>query len=276
MAQPTTGNERPAPREAVDEEREELAVRVSNWLEFPLAVLALISLALLVAELTGAGVGSWDGWIVEAQLPISLIFFVAFVFELAIAPSKLRYLRSNWLTAIAVFLPFLRIFRAARALRLLRGARALRGLSVVRVVTGLNRSTRALGRFLEENFFGYVLLLTALITITSAAGVFYLERTNSEANITTFGDALWFAATVVTTINSPHEPVTLEGRILAFLLRIFGLAVIGYLTATIAVFLIGRYPRGGESELRDELRSVREQLASLEETIRANGPRDRT
>ncbi len=276
MAQPTNGNELPASHEAVEEEREELSVRVSNWLEVPLAILALISLAFLVVELTGRGVGTWRGWILEAQLPISLIFFVAFVFELTIVPSKLRYLRSNWLTAIAVFLPFLRIFRAARALRLLRGARALRGLSVVRVVTGLNRSTRALGQFLEQNFFGYLLLATALITLTSAAGIFYLERTNPEANITNFGDALWFAATVVTTINSPHEPVTLEGRLLAFLLRIFGLAVIGYLTATIAVFLIGRYPRHGESELRDELRSVREKLASLEETIRASGPPDRT
>lgn len=275
MGQPANDDQLPPGNESVDEEREELAVRISNWLELPLAILAVISLALLIVELTGAGVGTWSTWLLEAQLPISLIFFVAFVFEFSIAPSKRRYLRSNWLTAIAVFLPFLRVFRAARALRLLRGARTLRGLSVVRVVTGLNRSTRAMGSFLEENLFGYVLLMTALVTVASAAGIFYLERTHSGANINNFGDALWFAATVVTTINSPHEPVTLEGRILAFLLRIFGLAVIGYLTATIAVFLIGRHPRSEDSELREELRAVREQLTRLEETLRTSTPRGR-
>lgn len=252
----------------VEDEREELAGRVSRWLRVPLDVLAFVALILVVVEFTTDDSNPWRGMVLRATLPISVIFFVAFVFELVIAPSKKTYLSRNWLTAIAVALPFLRVLRALRALRLLRGGRALRGLSVVRVVAGLNRGTRALGRFFEQNRFGYVLILTVIVTLTAGAGVYYLERDQAGSNITSVGDALWFAATVVTTINSPLEPVTLEGRVLAFLLRVFGLAVIGYITATIAVFLLGRPAEHEAEATREELRAIREQLAAIEAALR--------
>jgi len=251
-----------------DDEREELAERVSRWLRVPLDVLAFVALVLVVLEFTTDDANALRGVILHATLPISVIFFLAFAFELTIAPSKTRYLSRNWPTAIAVVLPFLRIFRALRALRLLRGARAIRGLSVVRVVAALNRGTRALGRFFEQNRFGYVLILTVIVTLTAGAGVYYLERDHASSNINSVGDAIWFAATVVSTINSPLEPVTLEGRILAFLLRVFGLAVIGYITATIAVFLLGRPAEHEAQATREELRAIREQLAAIEASLR--------
>jgi len=44
-----------------------------------------------------------------------------------------------------------------------------------------------------------------------------------------FWEALWWATTVVTTINVGIEPTTVEGRIVGLLLRVFGLGVFGYL-----------------------------------------------
>jgi hypothetical protein len=75
--------------------------------------------------------------------------------------------------------------------------------------------------------------------VTAAAGAFYFERGQPSANIQTWGDALWWASAIITTINSPFETVTFEGRVIALLLRIFALAVSGYLTAIIAVYLLG-------------------------------------
>jgi voltage-gated potassium channel len=237
-------------------ERGELQHRLSAWLDVPLTVLALIMLALLVVEFTVDLSPTWSRRIEQVQLAIWVVFVAAFALELALAPSKLGYLRRNWLTAISVALP------ALRSLRLLRVARALRGLSLVRTVATLNRGTRALEHIVRKGQFGYVLLLTFLVTVTAAAGAYYFERDIPDAAIRTPGEALWWAATIVTTINSPLETVTLEGRVLALLLRVFGLAISGYLTATIAVYLLGATRRDETADL--ELRRLRLEVVRLQ------------
>lgn len=179
---------------------------------------------------------------------------------MVLAPSKVRYLKKNWLTAISVALP------ALRAVRIPRVARALRGLSLVRLMTTLNRGSRALGQVVRQGQFGYVLLLMLLVTVTAAAGAYYFELNEPGATITTPGEAFWWAATLLTTMNSSLETITLEGRVIGLLLRFFALAASGYLTATIAVYLLGpgQGPQQAEAD-RAELREPRLQVARLEQ-----------
>ena len=217
----------------VQQERGEFLGRISDWLDLPLTILAFVMLGLLILELTVPLSPDWARRVAQAQTAIWVIFVAAFLFELALAPSKIEYLKKNWLTAISVALP------ALRTVRLLRFARALRGLSLVRIVTTLNRGTRALENVLHKGQFGYVLILALVISVTAAAGAYYFERSEPSANIQTFGDALWWSVTIITTINSPYETITFEGRVIALLLRIFALAISGYLTAIIAVYLLG-------------------------------------
>ena len=44
----------------------------------------------------------------------------------------------------------------------------------------------------------------------------------------------------VITAGSEYYPITPEGRSLAFLIALFGYAIFGYVTATLATFFIGR------------------------------------
>ena len=44
----------------------------------------------------------------------------------------------------------------------------------------------------------------------------------------------------VITAGSEYYPLTPEGRGLAFLIALFGYAIFGYVTATLATFFIGR------------------------------------
>lgn len=220
-------------------QRVELGKRVQHWLEAPLAVLGLVMLALIIVEFGFDLSPTWAGPVTRAQTTIWVIFIAAFVFEFALAPSKIRYLRRNWLTALAVVIPALRVFRIFNALRVVRAGSVFRGGGLIRVTTSLNRGSQALGRFFRTNRFGYLVVLATVVTLTAAAAVYFLEKSAPDANITSFGQAIWWAATVVTTVNAPLEPVTIEGRIVAFALRLFGLAVIGYITATIAVWLLG-------------------------------------
>jgi len=252
-------------------QRGELLTRISDWLDVPLSMLAFVMLGLLVLELA-ADLGSpWARRVEQAQTAIWAIFAAAFAFELLLAPSKLEYLKKNWLTAISVLLPALRV------VRLFRVARALRGLRLVRIVTGLNRGTRALGNIVRRGRFGYVLLLTLLVTVTSAAGAYYFERTEPGANILTPGDAFWWAATLVTTMNSPFETITFEGRVIGLLLRVFALAISGYLTAIIAVYLLGgKGPAEPTQPDPTELRQLCDEIARLERLIERRLPEPRT
>lgn len=107
-------------KEVLDGERWEVLQRLEDWLEVPMLVLGFVWLALLIVELT------WDlNRLLElAGVVIWMIFIVDFTLRFVLAPSKETYLKHNWLTAIALFVPALRVFRVIRVLRVLRTARA--------------------------------------------------------------------------------------------------------------------------------------------------------
>lgn len=59
------------------------------------------------------------------------------------------------------------------------------------------------------------------------------ERGQSDANIGTYGDAVWWALTTVSTVGyGDHFPVTVTGRSVAGGLMVAGIALLGTLTAT--------------------------------------------
>src|SRR5688572_30878891 len=104
----------------VNKERREILERLEGWLETPMIVLGFIWLALLIVELR------WglNPFLEIAGTVIWGIFILDFVVRLIIAPYKLSYVKSNWLTVIALIIPAFRILRMLRALRMLRLARA--------------------------------------------------------------------------------------------------------------------------------------------------------
>ncbi len=190
-------------RLADTERRGRVQQRVTAWFDVTLSVLAVVVVVLIILELAAPLSEAWTARLARMQLAIWAVFVVAFLIELYLAPSKPQYLREHWLVALSLALPLLRIFRVVRGLRVLRGARAARGLTVARVVSALNRGTRSLRRFIVVSRFAYLLALTVLGTMVAAAASFYLERGAPQATITNFGEALWWSATVVTTVNSP-------------------------------------------------------------------------
>ena len=81
------------------------------------------------------------------------------------------------------------------------------------------------------------------------------ERNSPDANIKTFGDGLWWAATTVTTVGyGDRFPTTPLGRLIAVVLMLVGIALLGVITATIATWFVGR------------LQVVEEEVAEVKET----------
>ena len=96
---------------------------------------------------------------------------------------------------------------------------------------------------LRDDFRGrvgsYLLVSVSLLGFVAALGVFEAERDAPEASITTFGDALWWVLTTITTVGyGDLYPVTTEGRLVAAGLMVAGIAVLGTVTAAIATWFL--------------------------------------
>ena len=260
-------SERAPTKQETELERESLQERISNWLDVPLAILSLIWTGLLVAELAFTLSSEASARVTQAGLVIWFLFAVAFFFELALAPNKRRYLRRNFLAAISIFLPF------ARAIRVVRVVRLLRSISLVRIVLISNRATKALGQLLSDNQFQYVLALVVVITLMGATGVYFFERDIPNTPFYSLGEALWWSATTVTTVNVGIEPTSAEGRIVALLLRVVAVGVFGYVAGSVASYLVGQRTGRPEAvqqdrdalvQLSDEVRELRASIERLE------------
>lgn len=261
----------PSPsKEEVDRERNEVLEQLEAWLETPLLILGFAWLILLVVELIW-GLNSFLQALVTA---IWIVFVIDFVVRFVLAPQKLAYVKRNWLTAISLVVPALRVLRFARVLRL---ARATRGLRLVRIVSSLNRGMRALRASMGRRGFGYVLALTVAVTLVGAAGMQAFEGQGPDGDaLDNYGEALWWTAMLMTTIGSEYWPVTGEGRLLAFLLALYGLAVFGYLTATLATYFIGQEAGNQEADIASErsIRALHAEVAALHAELERLAPLD--
>lgn len=267
---PSNGQHGNTDREALTHERLQLIQRLEAWLETPMLVLAFVWLALLVLELIWGASALFE----TVGLGIWGIFILNFFLEFTLAPRKVAYLKSNWLTALSLLVPALRVFRLIRVLRVLRMARAARGLRLLRVVSSLNRSMGALGASLNRRGFGYVVALTVLVTLGGAAGMYALE--NEVPNgLHSYGEALWWTAMIMTTMGSQYWPQTLEGRGLCVALALYAFGVFGYVTATLATFFVGRDAENADAGLAgaQALAALQADVAALRDEIRELGLR---
>jgi len=252
-------------RERIKEERRSLVARLEDWLETPLLILGFVWLVLLVIELTG----NLSPALELAGTIIWIIFIVDFALKFLLAPDKTDYLKASWLTAISLIVPALRVFRIFRVFRVLRAARAVRGVRLFRVLTSLNRGMKSLGASFTRRGFGYVVALSVIVVFAGAAGMLAFEN-ETDGGIKTYGDALWWTAMMITTIGTEYFPKTAEGRVLCFILALYGFAVFGYVTATLATFFVGRDAENKESEIvgAEDINALRGEIALLREEIK--------
>ncbi len=165
---------------------------------------------------TALAVTSWTVWVV---------FALDFAVRLVLADQRGSYARRHWYDVALIALPMLRPLRLLRLL--------------------------ALARMLNRGFAGTVagrvtsyVVGTAVAAVGLAAlAVLDAERDAPGATITTFGDALWWATTTLTTVGyGDLYPVTTTGRLVAVALMLTGLAVLGTITASAATWFVSQAP----------------------------------
>lgn len=256
--------EQDAPQE---EERWQVLAQLEEWLERPMLFLSFIWLSLVLVELIWATSGVFQ----LLGTMIWIVFVMEFILRFVLAPRKWSFLRRNPITIIALVAPALRFLYALRFLRLARGLR------LVRIVGTANRGLNALRRSFARRGLGYVLVATSLIVFLGAGGMLAFEPAREvEDGFTGYGDALWWTAMLVTTMGSGFWPETAEGRLLALLLSIYGLAIFGYITASLATFLIGQEAQAHDGDVAGstELAALRREIVLLRSELRGETPAD--
>lgn len=238
--------------------------------ERPLLVLALAFLVVLILPAV-ADLPRWAEVLLQVvNVAIWAVFVVDYVARLYLAPARWRFVRRHPLDLLLVLVPFLRPLRAARLLRLLR----------VSVVAGaLHGRAR---RSLHATVATYVAASAGVLLLLSALAMYDTERTAKGGNIRTFGDALWWAATTVTTVGyGDRYPTTGRGRLIAAALMLFGIALLGVISATIAAWFVSRLRAVEETEERNEatlaqvlveVRALRAQMEVLSATTESLAP----
>ena len=200
---------------------------VARWekrAEIPLLMLALAFLIAyawpvldprLDADIrTVLEVASWTVW---------AAFVIDFAVRLYLTDERRTYAFAHWYDVALILLPML---RPLRLLRLLAFARFLNRSAVGSLV---GKVTTYVG--------GTALMALGL----GAIAVLDAEQDAPGANITTFGNALWWSATTVTTVGyGDHFPVTTTGRFVAVALMLVGIACIGAITAGVAAWLVAQ------------------------------------
>jgi len=107
----------------------------------------------------------------------------------------------------------------------------------------------------------YIVAISGMAVSGGAIGLFLVEGTVPDSKITNIGDAFWWAIVTVTTVGyGDIYPVTTEGKIIASVLMIFGIAILGILISTLGASFI-------ESRLKPKITIEEESKKTINEKI---------
>jgi voltage-gated potassium channel len=195
-----------------------------------------------------------------ADTGVCALFLLDFALSLLRAPDRWAYVRTwGWIDLLSS-IPALDIGRWGRIARLVRVFRVLRGLRAARTVAAFVVRKRA-----EDTFLAASLVALLLVVVTSIAILqFELE---AGGNIRTAEDAVWWAATTITTVGyGDRFPITSEGRFVAALLMAAGVGLFGTFSGFLAAWFLDPGKQDSETQislLRMEIAELRKAIESL-------------
>ena len=121
----------------------------------------------------------------------------------------------------------------------------------------------------------------SLVVLAGGTGLWLVEGERPDSTIRSWGDALWWSVTTLTTVGyGDHVPVTTTGRLIAAGVMVAGVAVIGAVAAIVALVVTIRVAREEglafeavaetrEQRLDVRLARIEAQLAGMDARLQA-------
>lgn len=179
-----------------------------------------------------------------------IVFAVDYLVQLSLARPRGTWFRRHLFDLCVVVIP------------------ALRPLRLLKALTVLHVLQRTAGAALRARIAVYGAGAALTLIWVAALTVLEAERDAPDANITSFGDALWWAFVTITTVGyGDYTPVTAWGRVIAVLLMTGGIAVVGVVSATFASWVLEKAAAGaddaGEPATRGQIRALAAQIDDI-------------
>ena len=221
--------------------------------EWPLALVAVVFLVMYSVQVLNRPHGeearilwlaTWIAW---------SLFVLDYIVRLYLAADRRQWILRHLFDLLIVALPLMRPLRMLRLVVL---------LGVLQKAVG----DAVRGRILLFTISGVVLLI-----YVGSLAILDAERDQPGATIVSFGKAVWWSITTVTTIGYGNLfPITVTGRVIAVGLMIGGISLVGVVTASLASWIVQRVAETDTEnaaataaqidELKDEIRALAEQL----------------
>ena len=218
-------------------------------LERPMLLLSFVWFLVIITEL----VNGTSPLLLSLGTVLWVSFVIYFSLRLAIVPSRVTFLKRNWLFVLAILVPVLRLVPYLQSYPLARALTATFGMQVIWMFASADQGLRALRRTVGRRGTGYVLTMTMVVILAGGAGMLHFEKDSPDPQgIHSYPTALWWVAMQITNIGSGYRPVTVGGHMLCLGISIFAVAMFGYLTALFAAFFIGRDAADPKSEIPNQ------------------------
>jgi voltage-gated potassium channel len=206
------------------------AARWEQRTEIPLFLASLVFMAAYAIRVLAVSLPSvWRDLCGVALLALWVLFAVDYAVRWCLSGQGLRFVPTHVLHTVVVVLPLLRPLRIVPL------------YDVVQRRHGQPRLS------LHARVIAYAGLSTVLLGFAGALAVYQQERGAPGASMRSFGDAVWWAASTLSTVGyGDIAPVTPFGRVIATGMMAGGLALLGAVTGSFSSWLMQTFSREGD------------------------------
>ncbi|MCX4833763.1 potassium channel family protein [Streptomyces sp. NBC_00006] len=198
-----------------------------------LAVASLVFLAAYAVLVLGHGLpGAVQTLCLALALAAWAVFLVDYVARWHLSGQRWpRFIRTHWLDTLVLLLPLLRPVR------------------IVQTYEAVQRRQNEPRLSLHARVIAYAGLSVTLLGFAASLALYQQEHAAPGADIRTYGDAVWFTCTTLSTVGyGDLAPVTPIGRLVAVGVMACGLALLGAVTGSFSSWLLQVFAREGERE----------------------------
>jgi voltage-gated potassium channel len=129
-----------------------------------------------------------------------------------------------------------------------------------------------------------VTAVSGLVVLAGGTALWFVERGRPGSTMDSWGDALWWSLTTMTTVGyGDHVPATTAGRLIGAGVMVAGVAIIGAVAAVVALAVARRVALEEERAIEAEaetleqrlevrLAEIEARLAGLDAFLRARSP----